>query len=53
MNEHGILLFCKEDDIVGEIRTFTSENLLEIAQGKKEIHKVSDVKLKILELKGR
>lgn len=53
MNEHGILLFCKEDDIVGEVRTFTTENLLEIAQGKKEIHKVSDVKLKILELKGR
>lgn len=51
MNDNGILLYCRGKN--NEFRTITTETLLEIHRGYKEIHKVSDVKMKIIELKGR
>ena len=51
MNNNGILLYCRGEN--NEFRTITTETLLEIHRGYKEISKVSDVKMKILELKGR
>ncbi len=51
MNNNGILLYCRGEN--NEFRTITTETLLEIRRGYKEIRKVSDVKMKILELKGR
>ena len=51
MNDNGILLCCRGES--NEFRAITIETLSEINRGYKEIHKVSDVKMKILELKER
>ena len=51
LDNEGVLLVCRGDS--NSFKFFTTENLLEIHQGWKELHKVSDVKMKILELKGR
>ena len=51
MNNNGILLYCRGKN--NEFRAITTETLLESNRGYKEICKVSDVKMKILELKGR
>lgn len=51
MNNNGILLYCRGDN--NKFRAITTETLLEIHRGYKEISKVSDVKMKILDLKGR
>lgn len=50
-NENGVLLYCKNDK--NEFYSISTETELEFKKGLKEIHKVSDVKMKILELKGR
>lgn len=51
MNDNGILLYCRGER--GEFRSITKETEGELNQGIKEIYKVSDVKMKILDLKGR
>lgn len=51
MSNNGILLYCRGEK--GEFRSVTIETEYEINKGVKEIYKVSDVKMKILDLKGR